>query len=223
MGLPVSVVVAEIVIQHVEERTLATCRQTMLLWWRYINDTFTTIHKHEIDTFHDHLNEQNADIQFTKEIKENRKLPFLDCLVSRDNELWATVYNKTAHTDRLLDESSYNPTSHKAVKTLTRQAQLVCDTQDSLRDENKYLEHVFIKDNYNADFIGRKIYQPTEADASNQNLTPAITVTIPYIKSTSETISRILQPYNIRVAHKPTTTLRHLMTNVKDRDELNNR
>ena len=43
---------------------------------------------------------------------------------------------------------------------------------------------------------------------------------------TSETISRIiqktispiLQPYNIRVAHKPTTTLRHLLTNVKERD-----
>ena len=30
MGLPVSVVVAEIVIQHVEECGLATCQQTML-------------------------------------------------------------------------------------------------------------------------------------------------------------------------------------------------
>ena len=29
--------------------------------------------------------------------------------------------------------------------------------------------------------------------------------------------------YNIRVAHKPTATLRHLLTNVKDRDEPNTR
>ena len=42
---------------------------------------------------------------------------------------------------------------------------------------------------------------------------------IPYIKGTSETISRILQSYNIRVAHKPTTTLRQLLTKAKDRDE----
>ena len=42
-------------------------------------------------------------------------------------------------------------------------------------------------------------------------------------KGTSETIARILQPYNIRVAHKPITTLRHLLTNVKDKDEPNNR
>ena len=34
---------------------------------------------------------------------------------------------------------------------------------------------------------------------------------------------RILQPYNIRVAHKPITTLRQLLTNVKDKDEPNDR
>ena len=111
MGSPVSVVVAEIVMQHVEECALAT----ILLWLRYVDDTFTAIHKDEIDTFHDHLNEQNAEIQFTKEIEENGQLPFLDCLVSRDNnELRTTVYRKLTHTDRLLDESSYNLTSHKA-------------------------------------------------------------------------------------------------------------
>ena len=146
MGTPVSVVVGEIVMEHVEERALATCRQTIPLWLRYVYDTFSAVHNDEIDAFHDHLNEQNADIQFTKEIDENGKLPFLDCLVRRDNnELRTTVYRKPTHTDRLLDESSYNPTSHKAttIKTLTRRAQLVCDTPDSLRDENKYLERVF--------------------------------------------------------------------------------
>ena len=61
MGSPVSVVVAEIVMQHVEERALATCRQTMPLWLRYVDDTFTAVHKDEIDDFHDHLNEQNRD------------------------------------------------------------------------------------------------------------------------------------------------------------------
>ena len=226
MGSPVSAVVAEIVMQHIEERALATCRQTIPLWLRYVDDTFTAVHKDKIDDFHDHLNEQNADIQFTKEIEENGKLPFLDCLVSHDNnELRTTVYRKPTHTDRLLDESSYNPTSHKAttIRTLTRRAQLVCDTPDSSRDENRYLERVFHKNNYNADFIKQNIYRPTEADATNRNSTSLTTVTIAYIKGTSGTISRILQPHNIRVAHKPTTTLRQLLTNVKDRDEPNNR
>ena len=39
---------------------------------------------------------------------------------------------------------------------------------------------------------------------------------------TSETIARILQPHDIRVAHKPITTLRQLLTNVKDKVEPKN-
>ena len=86
MGSPVSVV-AEIAMQHVEEHALATNRQTIPLWLRYVDDTFTAVHKDEIDAFHDRLNKQNTNIQFTKEIEENKKLPFLDCLVSCDNNV----------------------------------------------------------------------------------------------------------------------------------------
>ena len=82
---------------------------------------------------------------------------------------------------------------------------------------------ITLKNNYNADFIRRNIYRPTEGDATSRNPTPVTIVTIPYIKGTSETILRILQPYIIRVAHKRTTTLRHLLTNVKDRKEPNKR
>ena len=77
MGSLVSVVVADIVMQHVEESALlTTCRQTIPLWLRYFNDSFTAVHKDEINAFHDHRNEENADIQFTEEIEENGKVPF---------------------------------------------------------------------------------------------------------------------------------------------------
>ena len=140
----------------------------------------------------------NSSHQFTREVEENGKLPFLDCLVSRDdNSLRTTVYRKPTHTDRLLDESSYNPTSHKAttIRTLTRRAQLVCNTTDSLSDENKYLNRVFSKNNYNEDFIQRNAHRPTTTTEANDNATPTTTATIPYLKGISENISRILQPF----------------------------
>ena len=198
-------------------RNLQTNTTTLV---RYVDDTFTAVHKDEIDDFHEHLNGQNADIQFTTEIEENGKIPFLDCLVTRDNnELRTTIYRKPTHTDRLLDQSSYNPTSHKAttIRTLTRRAQLVRDSPDSLTDEIKYLDNVFNKDNYNRNFIRHNTYRNSEPNATNTNAT----ATIPYIKGTSETITRILQPYNICVAHKPITSLRQLLTNVKDKDGRN--
>ena len=122
MGSPVSVVVAEIVTakhrrtgpSNVEWNTpsLATLR--------YVDDTITAVHENNIDEFHEHLNEQNTNIQFTKEIAENGKIPFLDCLVTRgNNTLRTTVYRKPTHTDRLIDQTSYNPTSHKATTVRT--------------------------------------------------------------------------------------------------------
>ena len=163
-GFLVSVVVAEIVMQNIVESALSTCRQTIPRWLRYVHETFTVVGQDEIDAFHHHLNRQNTYIQLTREVEENGKLPFLDCLVSRDeNSLRTAVYRKPTHTDRLLDESSHNPTSHKAttISTLTRRAQLVCNTTDSLSDKNKYLDRVFSKNNYNEDFIRRNTHKPT--------------------------------------------------------------
>ena len=70
MDSPVSVVAVEIVMQSIEEQALANYT-SIPLWLRYVDDTFTAVHKDEIDDFHQHLNRQNADIQFTKENEEN--------------------------------------------------------------------------------------------------------------------------------------------------------
>ena len=98
MGSPVSVVVAEIVMQNIEEQALSTYTKTVPLWLRYVDDTFTSVHKDEIDTSHKHLNRQNPLIQFTKEIEENDKIPFLDRLVSRDENKLRTGYLQKTDT-----------------------------------------------------------------------------------------------------------------------------
>ena len=128
IGCPVSVVETGVVMQNILQHALATYTRTIPLWIRYVDGTFTAVHKDEIDVFHEHLNRENADIQFIKEIEENCKIPFLDCLVTLDdNRLRTTIYRKSTHIDRLLDQSSFNPTSQKAttMRTLTRRAQLV--------------------------------------------------------------------------------------------------
>ena len=165
------------------------------------------------------MNEQNTNIQFTKEIEENGKIPFFDCLVTcKNNTLRTTVYRKPTHTDSPLDQTSYNLTLHKAttVQTLTRRAQIVCDSNDSLTDEIKHLNTVFIKNNYNTDFIERNTYLRPNDSSNNSYST---TATILYIRGTSETKERILRPYNIRVAHKPIFTLRRLLPIVKGKDK----
>ena len=77
---------------------------------------------------------------------------------------------------------------------------------------------IFSKNNYNTDFVRQNTHSNTDFNTQT-NSGPVTTVTIPYIRGTFETIAHILQPYNIRVAHKPITTLWRLLTNVKDKDK----
>ena len=89
---------------------------------------------------------------------------------------------------------------------------------DSLQDETDYLNNVFSKNNYNTDFVRRNTHSNSDSNTQT-NSGSVTTTTIPYIRGTSETIASILQPYNIGVADKPITTLRRLLTNVKDKDK----
>ena len=56
-GSPVSDGVAEILMQNMEQQALATYKETLPIWLRYVDETFTAVHKDEIE----HLNKQNTD------------------------------------------------------------------------------------------------------------------------------------------------------------------
>ena len=153
---------------------------------------------------------QNTNIQFTKEIEEIGNIPFLDCLVIRENNsLRTTVYRKPRHTDRLLDQTSYNPTSHKAatVRTLTRIVQIVCDSDDSLTDEIKHLNIVFIKNNYNTDFIERNTSDRTTALTTYTPLQP-LYLTTRHLRNHSKHTTT-LQHSSCTQTHLHLTTLTH--------------
>ena len=94
-------------------------------------------------------------------------IPFLDCLVTRENNtLRTTVYRTPTRTNRrLIYQMSFNPTSHEAattVQTLTRRVQIVCDSHDSLTDEIKRFNTVFTKSKYSTDFSRTHYLRQTE-------------------------------------------------------------
>ena len=217
MGSPVSVVVAEIVMQRLEERALATYHNPPAFWYRYVDDTLTNLKKDEKTAFLDHLNQQNPSIQFTIEPEKNGKIAFLDCLITRSgNTVQTSVYRKPTSTDRLLDNSSYHPASHKSatIKTLIKRARVICSSNKELEAELRHLDEVFDLNSYPKPFVNSVTEQAskTTTERPNANDENKVIATIPYVKGTSERIARILRPHDITVAHKPSTTLRDVLT-----------
>lgn len=126
MGPPVSVVVANMVMEDVEQRTLNSFDVQLPLWKRYVDDTFTIVRWDMLTDLHRHLHGAEPSIQFTIEIEKEGTLPFADVRVTRDQDgnLDTSIYRKPTHTDQHLHVSSnhFKKNERSAVQTLLNRA-----------------------------------------------------------------------------------------------------
>ena len=79
MGSPVSVTVANLVMEVVEGRALATTDIPLRFWKRYVDDTCTALPRSRCQELLGHLNSTEATIQFTLELESEGELPFFGC------------------------------------------------------------------------------------------------------------------------------------------------
>jgi len=102
--------------------------------------------------------------------------------------------------------------AHKisCLKTLFNRINTHCSTPDAKKNEERQLYNIFRANGYPNNFVRRYIKQtnPRQQPRSLQNDDKSKWRSIPYINTVSEATARILAPYGIKVAHKPTSTLR---------------
>jgi hypothetical protein len=223
MGSPVSVVLAELSMQRVEEEILEAPPCEVLFWYRYVDDIITAVPKADTDRFLQHLNQCNENIQFTYETEVNNSLPFLDLNINKkgNGSLTFSVYRKASNTNQYLNFRSNHCEAQRrtVVKNLYRRAELICDA-DNLQEEVELIRKTLQNNDYPNKFIrpanylnknGRRPEPNLENDRRKQY------VAVPYVKGCSERIQRILKPFNIHVCHKSKNTLRAKLCHLKDR------
>ncbi|XP_068671074.1 uncharacterized protein [Montipora foliosa] len=107
MGSPVSAVIANLYMESFEQQAITTSAYKPRIWKRYIDDTFTILDRGNVESFLQHLNNQQPSIRFIMETENDYKLAFLDTAVSRepDGRLNTSLYRKPTHTDQYLAKS----------------------------------------------------------------------------------------------------------------------
>ena len=220
MGSPVSVTVANLVMESVEERALSTYQSPVPFWKRYVDDTVTALPRDQVKTFHSHLNTIEASIQFTVEEETDNTLPFLDTKITHhiDGSLTTTVFRKSTHTDRYLDFQSHHPLAHKVsvARTLFHRAEKICTDVPDREKEKKHVAQALHNNGYPRSLVARDWHPSTSPPCDLDEDVPKATVTLPYIRHLSECIRRILTPLGIRTCFRPHCTLRQSLVRVKD-------
>ena len=138
------------------------------------------------------------------EIEENNRLPFLDVLISRneDGSISHQVYRKKTHTDRYLHANSHHfpPQKVGVINTLVTRALRISD-KDHIKEEIDHLTKFFKDNGYSSGQIRKSIAsakkpRKTRTEDKNED-TNRCRISLPYIKGTTNRLARTLKRHKI--------------------------
>jgi hypothetical protein len=229
MGSPVSPLVANLFMEHLEQKLLATAPEVLKpsLWKRYVDDILEVVKKDSVEKLTEFMNglDDSGSIKFTVELEAEGTLSFLDLLIVRNAEgdvKFQEVYRKPTHTDQYLNFHSHHPMEHKlsVVRTLLdRSKSLVSDQSDKIKEDQHvktalqccgYPDWTFRQVRNQMESVEKKKKQ--QDDTSKRSL-----VVLPYVEKVSELVRRVLQKHKVTVAMRPFRTVRQLLVHPKDR------
>ena len=219
MGSPVSAVVANLVMEDVEERALESFPSPPQFWKRYVDDTFTALPKTLITPFLDHLNGIEPSIKFTVEEERDGQLAFLDVLLRREDDgtISTSVHHKATHSNQYLSFRSHHPTAHKVavVRTLMTRAENLSSSGVEQTEEEKRVTDALRGNDYPSGFIQKHTITSRRREGVEIERSKT-TLTLPYIRGLSEAIRHVLTPLGVKVVFRPLRTLRQMLVRPKD-------
>ena len=220
MCSPVSAVLANMIMEDVEQRALAISPVKPSFWKRYVDDVISAVSGNKAESLPSHLNSVEPSIQFTLEREKDGHLPFLDLNVSRgvQGNLKTSVYRKPTQNYNYLAFDSHHPISLKksVAKTSSTRADCLPSSLESKAEERKYVSNVLKANGYTKNFLCNCQKSVTISSTLDEREPATGFAVIPYIQGVMEPIKRILNSHNVKVAQKPFQTLGHIFTKPKD-------
>lgn len=161
MGSPISPVLAELILEDLEETVLSQISNNniqILFYCRYVDDCFIIFNPRHLQTILNKFNSYSEKLQFTYEEEDQQQsLPYLEVKITRtSNHLKINWYQKPTWSGRYLNYSSYLPSSYKK-NTVSLMTRKIIELSDPEYHETNFdlMERTLMKNNYPRYFIKR--------------------------------------------------------------------
>ena len=186
MGSPLAPILANLFMGYHEKDWIEKAQVAKPTFYkRYVDDIFAVFESElDADTFHTYLNTKHKNIKFTYEKQIENKLPFLDILISNNENLQTSVFHKKTYTGLLLNYFSFVPDSYKygLIKTLIDRMYRINSTWTSFDIDLKNLKQVLLKNQYPLTMIDNVIKTYLQ-NAVNKTNTGSMPVEMPNIET----------------------------------------
>ena len=145
------------------------------LWLRFVDDVFAIIKKTHLRRFLKFINSIHPAINFTMEMENNSKLPFLDVLVIPTNDhLEFDVYRKACTTSRYICINSQHSPQHKlsAFQSMIHRLLTFPLTKDRYNTEMSHIRDVAAINGFNPSVITSMVIKKRKALKREQMTSP---------------------------------------------------
>lgn len=225
MGAPLSALLAQLVMEDLEETIINKIKHKISFFKRYVDDCLTAVSEADILLILNELNNYHPKIKFTTEIEKDNRINFLDMTLihnimnSKIETIWHT---KETWSGRYLNYKSIAPIQYKKSVISGIADRSIKLTSPKYRIETiKKAKKILNQNNYPSNLIEKifknrihSAYNTIENEATKGNKKY---VAIPYVKNLSEKINYIFKDTDIKIAHKSKNNLKHLYTKLKSK------
>ncbi|XP_044745080.1 uncharacterized protein LOC123306943 [Coccinella septempunctata] len=233
MGLQISGIIAEYVIDEVLNYTKQklTCQLPFIK--KYRDDTITAMPEEFIQQSLQILNsyDNSKTLQFTIEVENNKSLPFLDMTVIREeteegSTLITDWHKKKISSNRYIHHKSYHPFNMKVniIRNLKTRITKICHPR-FINKNLKILSGILRENGYPYGLLNKIIHgtpntlesprQIESLQATNEEQTRRY-ITLPYIEELSPPLKKLIPKEKFQVATRNVKPLRSIFTNLKD-------
>ncbi|XP_065573268.1 uncharacterized protein LOC136035407 [Artemia franciscana] len=234
MGTVLSPFLANFYMDFIEQSALHSFPLKHSLWFRFVDDILAVWEhgQNSLKVFLAHLNSFDSNLQFTIELEDSGKLPFLDVLIIKNiPSLDFSIYRKPTHNDRYLHFSSNHPPCVKrgVVISLVDRFLKIC-SRNHVKSELDYVKDILFCNGYPINLIEniidrrlKKIKQenrkPVPLDSGTLAIEKKTFTTLPYVSKLSDKLGKILKRHNLSVSFKTEQKVEHFFNSGKDKTD----
>jgi len=224
MGSPLSPIIAEIVMQDLEENVLRTLNLPTLFYYRYVDDIVFAARDNDINQMLAAFNNYHPRLKFTSEKDEGCGISFLDLLLYKDrNMLYVDWFHKDTFSGRYLSFFSHNPLCHKIGTIYSLLDRAILLSMPHLHKKNIELCIKLLMDNgYPLELIFntinrrlKKLFVTRRTNGPNQEKK---VIVFPYIKPITEMMTSTINKAEHIIGYRCLNKLNQFIKTHKDRE-----
>ncbi|XP_024893281.1 uncharacterized protein LOC112468378 [Temnothorax curvispinosus] len=235
MGSPLSPIIADIVMQDLEESILESLDFELLFYFRYVDDIILPVPRDKAHYVLNKFNNYHERLKFTIEFEKDRKLSFLDLqLLVIDDTIVIDWYHKDTFSGRYLSYYSNHPECHKIGTIYGLVDRAILLSHPTFHSKNiKYVIELLIANGYPLNLIFKRINirlnKLFNGKLMNRNKIDTIDpddndgrkiIVIPFINNISEKVSRFFNKNEHVIGYRVLNKLNKFIRTHKDVSEL---